>query len=152
VCDEVAQTVDEAVTERHEGERDLDPVEALAQSNLRYVEAYAKNARMHALLEQLGRIDVDLHQAAIRRRQGHVTRIRDRIRRWQAHGLADPSVDPAPTAAALISMISNVCYWLFAQDAGDEFDGGRAAAAVNQIWIRAVDLRRHPNPDWLDAS
>jgi AcrR family transcriptional regulator len=149
VCDEVAQTVDQAVTERHEGERDLDPVDALHHSNLRYVEAYRQNATMYALLEQLGRIDDTLHRAALRRRAGHIARISDRIRLWQERGLADPAIDPEPTAMVLVSMISNVCYWLFAQDADHEFTNDRAAAAVNEIWVRAVGLRRRPNPQWL---
>jgi AcrR family transcriptional regulator len=152
LCDEVGMAVDEAVTERHEGERHLDPVEALQQSNLRYVEAYQRNAKMYALMEQLGRMDGHVSGASDQRRRGHIMRISDRIRRWQERGLADPAVDPEPTAMALISMISNVCYWLFAKDAGDELDVGRAAAAVNDIWVRAVGLRRHPNPEWLAMS
>jgi AcrR family transcriptional regulator len=151
LCDEVGMAVDEAVTERHEGERHLDPVEALRQSNLRYVEAYRQNARMYALMEQLGRMDGHVSGSSDQRRRAHITRISDRIRRWQERGLADPAIDPEPTAMALISMISNVCYYLFAQDAGDGFEVSRAAAAVNEIWVRAVDLRRHPNPEWLAA-
>jgi AcrR family transcriptional regulator len=152
VCDEVGKAVDEAVTERHEGERHLDPVDALHQSNMRYVEAYRRNARMYALMEQLARVDGHVNSATNDRRRGHILRISDRIRRWQERGLADPAIDPEPTALALISMISNVCYWMFAQDAGNQFDVEPTAAAVNEIWVRAVDLRRRPNPQWLDRA
>jgi AcrR family transcriptional regulator len=151
ICDEVGQAVDAAVTERHEGERHLDPVDALTQSNVRYVEAYRRNARMYALMEQLGRMDGHVSGASDQRRRGHIQRVSDRISRWRERGLADPAVDPEPTAIALISMISNVCYYMFAQDAGDGLDVTRATAAVNEIWIRAVGLRRHPNPEWLGA-
>jgi AcrR family transcriptional regulator len=152
VCDEVSQTVDRAVAERQEGDRALDPVDALHQSNLRYVDAYSQNAKMYALLEQLGRIDEDLHQAALLRRARHINRIRDRIRSWQERALADPAIDPEPTAMALVSMISNVCNWLFAQEVDDGFTAERAAEAVNAIWVRAVGLRRRPNPEWLEPS
>jgi AcrR family transcriptional regulator len=152
LCDEVGQVVNEAVTERHEGERHLDPVDALTHSNMRYVEAYRQNAKMYALMEQLGRADGHVSGTSRQRRREVITRISDRIRRWQERGLANPAVDPEPTAMALISMISNVCYWLFAQDSDDEFDTDRAAAAVNQIWVQAVDLRRSPNPEWLHGS
>lgn len=153
VCAEASQLVDQAVGQRQEGERHLDPVDALCQANLRYIAAYRQNARIYALIEQLGRIDEELHQTWIRRRHEQTERIRDLIRRWQAQGLADPSVDAAPTAAALISMISNICYCLFVMyDEEQGFGIDEAAAAVNQTWIRAVDLRRRPNRRWLDAA
>jgi AcrR family transcriptional regulator len=153
VCAEAAELVDQAVRQRHEGEQRLDPVDALCQANLRYIAAYRQNARIYALIEQLGHIDEELHQAWIRRRHQQTDRIRDLIRRWQEQGLADPSVDPAPTAAALISMISNICYCLFVMyDEEQDFGIDEAAAAVNQLWIRAVDLRRRPNRRWLDAA
>jgi hypothetical protein len=59
---------------------------------------------------------------------------------------------PGSTAAVLIAMISNVCYWPFAHEAESELDVDRAAAAVNEIWVLAVDLRRRPNPEWLVPS
>jgi AcrR family transcriptional regulator len=153
VCAEASELVDQAVGQRQEGEQRLDPVDALCQANLRYIAAYRQNARIYALIEQLGRIDEELHQTWIRRRREQTARIRDLIRRWQAQGLADPSVDAAPTAAALISMISNTCYCLFVMDDEEQgFSIDEAADAVNQAWIRAVDLRRRRNRRWLEAA
>jgi AcrR family transcriptional regulator len=152
VCAEVADAVDRAVRERPAGRRADDAIEALCMANLRYINAYRENARIYALLEQLGHIDDELHQSSHARRRRNIDRLAQVIRRWQAAGLADPTVEPTSTATALISMISNVCYWLFvAQDDDRQFDDARLSDTVNELWIRAVDLRRHPNPAWLPA-
>jgi AcrR family transcriptional regulator len=153
VCAEVADAVDQAVRERPADQQPRDAIEALCMANLRYIEAYRKNARIYALLEQLGHIDDELHQSSNTRRRDNIDRLQHVIRRWQASGLADPDVEPISTATALISMISNVCYWLFVMRGEDqEFDDEQLADTVNQLWIRAVDLRRSPNPDWLRAA
>ncbi|MFC5746355.1 TetR/AcrR family transcriptional regulator [Actinomadura rugatobispora] len=153
VCAEVSEVVDQAVGRRVDGEDGLDPVDALCRANLRYFDVYRENARIYALREQLAHIGEDLHATSVRRRNQTIDRVGHLIRRWQDRGVADPRVDPIPTAAALISMISNVAYWLFV--AGDEegrLDIGGAAATVNDIWIRAVDLRRTPNPEWMEGA
>jgi AcrR family transcriptional regulator len=153
VCGEAAELVNQAVRQRGEGEQHLDPVDALCQSNLRYIRAYRQNARIYALIEQLGQTDKELHQAWNEWRYQQTVRVRDLIRRWQAQGLADPSVAPTPTAAALISMTSNICYCLFVMyDEERGFGSDEAGAAVNHVWIRAVDLRRSPNRLWLGAA
>jgi AcrR family transcriptional regulator len=151
VSGEVAQLVDEAVLHRPEGERRLDPVEALRRANERYVAVYRDNARIYALGEQLAHIDKELLEGGMERRRRNIDRITRLIRRWQAQGLADPSVDAEPTAAALVSMITNVCYWLFVGH-DEPYDVDRAAAAINDLWIRAVDLRRRPNRRWLELA
>jgi AcrR family transcriptional regulator len=149
---EASELVDRAVGHRPAGERHLDPVDALCQANLRYIETYRQNARIYALIEQLGRTDAELHQRWARRRRQQTGRIGAVIRRWQAQGLADPSVAAGPTAVALISMIASLCYCMFVgYDEEQDFDVEQAGDAVNQVWIRAIDLRRSPNPRWLNA-
>jgi AcrR family transcriptional regulator len=151
VTAEVAEVVGSAVTRRAEGEQNLDPVDALSRSNLRYFRVYEANAKIYALLEQVGHSDAESHEESIARRRAHIARIARLIRHWQAQGFADPSVAPEPTAAALLSMVTNVCYWLFV-DHDSGFDIETSAAAVNEAWIRAVGLRRRPNRKWLEAQ
>ncbi len=77
-----------------------------------------------------------------------VERVAGQIRRWQSQGFADPSVDPSLTAAALVSMTADFCFWFFApKDKTQDIDA--AAAAISDIWVRAVGLRRKPNPRWV---
>jgi AcrR family transcriptional regulator len=151
VADDVAAKIDREVTERADGESALDPVEALRRANLRYFEAYRENAAIYALLHHVAHAGEDLAMITMARRRRHTERIAELIRRWQERGLADPSVDPEPTAAALLSMISNVCFCLFVGH-DVEYDLTRAADSVNEAWIRTLDLRRRPNRRWLAAN
>ena len=62
--------------------------------------------------------------------------------------MADPTIDPVPTAAVLVTLTRHLCYWLYI--GGDDFyDEDSALSALNATWIRTVDLRRRPNKRWL---
>lgn len=151
ICAEVAEAVDASVRpprDTHES----DPVKALRESNRRYVETYRANARIYAMMSRLEHVDQDLLRSDRIRQRKHFARIADQIRRWQARGVADPTVDPDATATALVLAIANVCYWLFEQYEGDEpADIERYVETVNDVWVRAVGLRRTPNRRWLAA-
>jgi hypothetical protein len=47
------------------------------------------------------------------------------------------------------SLTRHLCYWLYVR--GDEsiYSEDRAEQALNDAWLRTLDLRREPNPDWL---
>jgi AcrR family transcriptional regulator len=153
VCTEVADVVAREVHRRLEEERGLDPVDALCHANLRYFRVYEENARIYALMEQLSHIDPTLLDTSNGRRTQNVERISGLIRRWQARGLADPSVEPESTAAVLLGAISNTAHWLFAAHGhAPKSTVEDALGAVNNVWIRTVDLRRKPNRRWLAAS
>jgi AcrR family transcriptional regulator len=138
---EVGALVDEAVAPCHEAER-LDPIAALARSNLRYIQVYRDNAALYGLVEQVATIDPAIHRQRLAGRRANVERVGARIKRWQKRGIADTTVDPATTAAALVSMTSNFCYWWFV--GGDAYDEEQAAATLTDMWIRAVGLRQRP--------
>ena len=148
VADEVAAVMDEALS-AHPGEEHLDVIDGLRRSHQRYMTAYRENAAIYALTEQLAHIDAEITERHLTRHRQDLERIAGRIRRWQSRGLADPGVDPQPAAAALLAMTRHTCYWLYVR--GDEgiYTEDGAARAVNDAWIRTLDLRREPNPDWL---
>jgi AcrR family transcriptional regulator len=146
---EVSQAIDSALVRRIDDER-LDPVAALAESNLRYMAVYRQNAAIYALIEQLGHIDPEIDANRRTRRVRDIERVSRSIRRWQSAGVADPSVDAEATAAALIAMTRHECYWFYVGGDQSVFSEAEAAEAINRIWVRAVDLRRAPNPEWLD--
>lgn len=148
VADEVAVAMDEALAPRPDDEP-LDVIDALRRSHRLYMAAYRDNAAMYALTEQLAHIDAQITERRITRHRRDLERIGGRIRRWQARGLADPGVDPVATAAALLALTRHLCYWFYVR--GDEglYTEDAAAGALNDAWIRTLDLRREPNPDWL---
>lgn len=149
ICAEVAEAVDASVRRLADRDGAVDPVDALRGANLRYVETYRANAKIYAMLSRLEHIDADLFTASLDRQRRHFARVAAQIRRWQARAVADPGIDPDPTAATLVLATTNVCYYLFEKNDNDpDIDVQRHLDAVNDVWIRAVDLRRTPNPAW----
>ena len=142
----VGKQIREAVMFQPE-DMDLDPVEALDQSHRRYIEVYRQNAGIYGLIEQLSTIDPELHNIRLSGRRNHVKRVATRIRRWQERGLADPTIEPTTTAAALVSMTSNTCYWCFVGQ--DRYDVDQLAVTVTELWVRSLDLQRRPRRAWL---
>ena len=138
VVREVGERFEEAVAPVPGG-RGTDPYQALDQANRRYLAAYRANSVIWALVEQVSTVDPEIHRIRLGGRRRHVERVARTIRRWQDRGLADPAVDPYPTAGALVSMISNFAYWWLA--GGDSYDDEAAAATLTSIWARAVGLR-----------
>lgn len=128
----------------------LDPVERLDRANRRYIEAYRRHAKIYGLIEQVATIDPTIHDARCRRRSMHVERLAASIRGWQRRGLADPALDPTMTAALLVSMTSNFCYWWFV--GGEDHDDEEAAAELTATWVRVTGLRKRPRPSWLDGQ
>jgi AcrR family transcriptional regulator len=120
-------------------------VEALAQSNRRYLDMYRENSTMYAILEQTAMSDPDIHEARLAGRRGAVQRVAASIKRWQARGVADPDVDPEIMAAAMLSMLTNTAYWQFA--GGDSYDDDQVLKTLNMVWTRAVGLRSEPGPE-----
>jgi AcrR family transcriptional regulator len=135
---EVGESVAAAVAPEP-GERGLDPVAALDRANRRYLQAYRQHAGMYGLIEQLASIDPELLALRRRYRQLHVDRVAARVRSWQRRGLAAEDLDAGTTAAALVSMMSNFCYWWLV--AGEEHDAQTAAVTLTSLWTRAVGLR-----------
>ncbi|PRZ42861.1 TetR family transcriptional regulator [Antricoccus suffuscus] len=144
---EVGAKVAEAVSSQPDGER-LDPIEALRASNRRYIEVYEENLAIYDIARQVSTIDADVLQHRVAVRRAHIERTSERITRWQRRGVADPAIDPTTTAAALVSMTGNFCYWWFV--GREDYDRNQAESTITDIWVRAVDLRRRPRKAWLD--
>jgi AcrR family transcriptional regulator len=149
VADEVTAVMDEALSSRP-GDESLDVIDGLRRSHERYMEAYRANAAIYALTEQLAHIDDEITARRVARHGQDLERIAGRIRRWQVRGLADPAVDPRPTAAVLLAMTRHTCYWLYVRGDDALYTEAGAGRAINDAWIRTLDLRREPNPEWLN--
>ena len=137
---EVTAQVDQAVS-RTDGDH-LDPIDALEIANRRYVEVYREHAAIQGLIEQIATMDSAVHEVRLRAQRKHVKRVAATIQRWQARGVADETIDPVTTAASLVAMTSNFCYWWFVGP--ETFDEDQALQTISDIWVRAVGLRRRP--------
>jgi AcrR family transcriptional regulator len=123
-----------------------DAYAVLEASNRAYLEAYRRNAKLMALLEQVANIDPNFRE--LRRRRGAVFIRRNArgIADLQERGMADPKLDPLQAAMALSSMVSRMAYSHFAVGRGGRTpaDFEQIVFTVTRIWANALRL---PCPD-----
>jgi len=110
-----------------------DPVAVIEAANLAYLEAYRRNARFMALLEQVATVN----DAFLRIRL--LTRNARAIRRLQRAGLADPDLDPDLASLALSVMVSRSAYAAFAVGR-EPVDTARLAATLTRLWVNSLRL------------
>jgi AcrR family transcriptional regulator len=116
-----------------------DPVAAIHTANLAYLEAYRRNARLMALLEQVATVDERFAALRLERTDAFLARNARAIRRLQQAGLADPGLDPDLASLALSTMVSRSAYAAFAI--------GRPSVSVEQLaetltrlWVNALGI------------
>lgn len=119
-------------------EGDADPAEIIRASNRAYLQAYQRNARLMALMDQVAGIDENFADLRRERAQAFTERNARWIAKLQARGLADRSLEPQLAATALSSMVSRMAYntWVL----GDERPVDEITEIVTQIWINALRL------------
>lgn len=122
--------------------RALTPMDRIEQANRRYLEAYVRNARIMAVLEQVSTFNADLLETRQQVRTAFVERSTGAIARWQQEGRADPELDPYYAASALGSMVDRFAYvWLVLE--GD-FEFERSVQTLTKLWVQALDLSVRP--------
>ncbi|WP_207843585.1 TetR/AcrR family transcriptional regulator [Williamsia soli] len=96
------------------------PAEKLIASNRAYYEAYRRNARLMAIVEQVATFNEDFRLV----RQEHRRQLTDRtaraINRWQRDGRVRADLDPVLAARAMAAMVDHTLYlWLVQGDTAD---------------------------------
>ncbi len=120
---------------------DEDPQNAAAifeSSNRAYLEAYARNAKLMLLLEQVATIDPEFRRLRVARSNAFAVRNAKRIAWLQENGYADPSLDPVMTARALSSIISRMAYYSMALE--QDWDVGLMAETAARLWLNALGV------------
>lgn len=118
---------------------DSDPVAVIEAANRAYLEAYRRNARLMALLEQVATVDDDFLRLRLERSDAFVNRNAKAIRRLQRDGLADPDLDPDLTALAISTMVSRTAYAVFVlrhKRIGFE----RLVRTLTRLWTNALGI------------
>lgn len=116
------------------------PYAVLEASNRAYLEAYRRNARLMALLEQAAAVDPDFRELRRRRGDAFIRRNARGIAELQQRGVADPELDPMLASQALSSMVSRVAYSSFAQGGGESgpVDFEQVVLTVTRVWANAL--------------
>ena len=118
---------------------EADPVAVIHAANVAYLEAYRRNARLMALLEQVATVDERFAALRVERSEAFLARNARAIRRLQRAGLADPDLDPDLASLALSTMVSRSAYAVFAVGR-QSVSVGELAATLTRLWANALGL------------
>lgn len=116
-----------------------DPAARIRRANRAYYEAYLRNAKMMAIVEQVATINGEFQEMRRKHRALSVQRSATAIARWQRDGLVAGDLDPEMTARALAAMVDHSLYlWLV--QGGDPPGTEELLRALDTISIRALGL------------
>ena len=134
VATDVADRMIEAM--RPSGPRPDDLYGQVREAMRRFVAAYRIQARLIVVIAQLGQSTPEVARLRLAVRSAFVDRTARGSRYQQAHGLADPGLDPELTSEVLGSMVDHTCWvWL---TLGQEFDEEALLDTLTLIWTRAL--------------
>lgn len=122
-----------------------DPVTRIAEGNRRYLRAYAAHARLLEVVEQAAATDEQFRELVDGLRGGFVEKAKATLRRYQAAGLADPSLDPEIAGHALVGMVESFSRRWHAHDGA--YDLEQVVATLTLMWARAVGLPASTEPN-----
>jgi AcrR family transcriptional regulator len=145
--DTIFQAVVEGVVERmleefstpHE-EPDATPLQRVRAGLRRYVDVYRENARIIALMEQVGTFTPEMRRTSLHIREAWLAQLERAVRRQQAEGIADPDVEPYMMIQVLGAMAEHTCYVRFTL--GQPYDDEQMLDALTTAWARAFGLDR----------
>lgn len=136
----IVEAVQEDMLHPHLRERlgDGDAVALIEAANREYLRAYARNARLMALFEQVAQIDEDFRKLRRKRGQAFVKRNAELIRRLQQEGAVDSELDPRVAAHALSAMVSRSAFNVYVL--GERVAAETLVKTLNRLWINALRL------------
>lgn len=113
--------------------------ERILRANRRYLERYRDNAKIMGVIEEVSRYDAIVNNARARRQKHFADRSEAAIKRLQADGSADASVDAEIAAVALGAMVARFAeLWLVEDWSAYDFD--RAAEQLTRLWANAIGI------------
>jgi AcrR family transcriptional regulator len=115
-----------------------DPYARIEATNRAYLRAWARNARLLHVLDQLATGNEEFRQLLLELREVFITRITGSLRRLQDSGQADKDLPPRLTAVALSAMVQYFAHiWL---DLGEDVDEEGAVDTLTRLWANAIGL------------
>jgi AcrR family transcriptional regulator len=123
---------------RAESESGTDPIERISAANRAYLRAYAQNARLMGVIEEVSPYHGYFRDLMLEIRNLFVRRNEHGIRRLQDQGLADPHLDPVIAASALGGMVERFAQvWLLM---GEPYDENAAVETLTRLWAQGIGL------------
>ena len=117
------------------------PAERVRHANRAYYEAYLRNARMMAIIEQVATFNEEFREMRRRHRAASVGPLgAARSARWQRDGLVAADLDAEMAARALAAMVDHSLYLRLVQGDGDDTE--RFLDTLDALTVRALGLDR----------
>lgn len=117
---------------------DLSPAARLTATNRSYYQAYRRNAKLMAIVEQVATFNSEFRELRHEHRRGLIDRTARAIARWQEQGDVRSSLDPVMAARAMAAMVDHSLYLWLVQ--GDEADEESLLDTLDQMCIGALGL------------
>jgi AcrR family transcriptional regulator len=130
----------EDIHRRGPGDGKLSPAERLVAANRTYYQAYRRNARLMAIVEQVATFNEDFRRLRSEHRHQLIDRTAGAIRRWQQEGLVRQSLDPEMAARAMSAMVDHTLYLWLVQ--GDEANEALLLDTLDQMCLGALGLNQ----------
>lgn len=148
---EVARlAIEEMVKELHAEQFLEDPMDRIPAALTRYIRAYRANARIIALIEQVGSFTPEMRQMRLDIREAFVERSERGIRRLQTEGQADPGISARAMAELLGNMVDHTCYvWMTLKLPYNEKE---LLQTLTTIWARAIGVQSYQPGKPLNAA
>lgn len=124
--------------ERSDADTDAGPAQRLIASNHAYYEAYRRNARMMAIVEQVATFNEHFRRIRHEHRSELNARTARAIRRWQLNGDVRSSLDPTMAARAMGAMVDHTLYLWLVQ--GDDADERKLLTTLDRMCLGALGL------------
>lgn len=118
------------------------PVARIEAANRKYVQVYARNARMMSVMAEVTAYDEFTRNLAMQIRERFVARNEEGVKRLQKQGLADERLDARIAADVLGGMIERFAQVWVENRSQDEIDA--AVPVLTQIWVRGLGLKEYP--------
>lgn len=137
---ELSTRLFEDVHRREPADTNLSPAAKLVASNRSYYQAYRRNARLMAIVEQVATFNQEFRELRHEHRRQLIDRTSRAIARWQKDGLVRASLDPVLAARAMAAMVDHTLYlWLIQ---GDEANEDALLDTLDQMCLGALGLDR----------
>lgn len=104
----------------------------------RFIDSYRRNAKILALIEQVGTFTPEMKQIRLQVREAGVERMARIIEHHQKDGLVDDSIDYQLTAEALGSMVDQIAHVWF--NLGKQFDEAEMLHVLTVVWLRGIGI------------
>ena len=116
------------------------PAQRLINSNRAYYQAYRRNAKLMAIVEQVATFNTDFRRLRHEHRRELIERSARAIARWQDDGEVSATLDPELAARSLAAMVDHTLYLWLVQ--GEDADEKALLDTLDQMCLGALGLNR----------